>query len=111
MIITRTPGSHHARGGGTDLPSFYEEYGGFHLLDVHQQVEVHHVSTGARSPTVKWSSVQPGGDRDSVDEIKHPLAREVLRLCDIHENIELTSIADMPARSGLGSSGAYLVGC
>jgi D-glycero-alpha-D-manno-heptose-7-phosphate kinase len=47
---------------------------------------------------------------DDIEEIQHPLAREALRLHNVRANIELTSIADMPAKTGLGSSGAYLVG-
>jgi len=110
MIITRTPFRITLGGGGTDLPSFYEEHGGFifamsinkymHLLFLRRPVM-------DRKIYIRYSQVEMV---DTIDEIRHPLAREALRLHGIHDNIELTSIADLPAKSGMGSSGAYLVG-
>lgn len=110
MIITRTPFRITLGGGGTDLPSFYEKHGGnvFTMaVNKYMYVMLNRRSVADRKIVIRYSQVETV---DSVDEIKHPLAREVLRLHGVRENVELTSIADMPARAGLGSSGSYLVG-
>lgn len=110
MIITRTPFRITLGGGGTDLPSFYREHGGYVFtmaINKYMYIMLNRRSVADRKIVVRYSQVETV---DSVDEIKHPLAREALRLHGISENIELTSIADMPARTGLGSSGSYLVG-
>jgi len=64
-------------------------------------------SVADRKIVIRYSQVETV---DSIDEIQHPLAREALRKHNIRENVELTSIADMPAKTGLGSSGSYLAG-
>lgn len=110
MIITRTPFRITLGGGGTDLPSFYEQHGGcvFTMaINKYMYICLNRRSVADRKIVIRYSQVETV---DSVDEINHPLAREALRLHDVRENIELTSIADMPAKTGLGSSGAYLVG-
>lgn len=110
MIITRTPFRITLGGGGTDLPSFYREHGGYVFtmaINKYMYIMLNRRSVADRKIVVRYSQVETV---DTIDEIKHPLAREALRLHNIRENIELTSIADMPARTGLGSSGAYLVG-
>jgi D-glycero-alpha-D-manno-heptose-7-phosphate kinase len=109
MIVTRTPFRITLGGGGTDLPSFYEQHGGFIFAmgidkymyimlnppTVDDRIRLHY----SRSETV-----------DHVDELQHELAREALRLHGIHRKMELSSMADLPDGTGLGSSGAYLVG-
>ncbi|MDA0990065.1 MAG: galactokinase [Verrucomicrobia bacterium] len=110
MIITRTPFRITLGGGGTDLPSFYEDHGGavFSMtINKYMYVFLHRLPITQRRSIIRYSEVEYAS---SIDEIKHPLAREALRLHDVRETIELTSMADMPARTGLGSSGAYLVG-
>jgi D-glycero-alpha-D-manno-heptose-7-phosphate kinase len=110
MIITRTPFRITLGGGGTDLPSFYREHGGFVFtmaINKYMYICLNRRSVADRKIVIRYSQVETV---DGVDEIKHPLAREALRLHGVRENIELTSIADMPGKSGLGSSGAYLVG-
>jgi D-glycero-alpha-D-manno-heptose-7-phosphate kinase len=110
MIITRTPFRITLGGGGTDLPSFYRENGGFVFamsINKYMYLMLNRRSVADRKIVIRYSQVETV---DGVDEIKHPLAREALRLHGVKENIELTSIADMPAKSGLGSSGSYLVG-
>jgi len=110
MIITRTPFRITLGGGGTDLPSFYEQHGGYVFtmaINKYMYIALNRRSVADRKIVIRYSLVETV---DSVDEIKHPLAREALRLHGMKENIELTSIADMPARTGLGSSGSYLVG-
>ncbi len=110
MIITRTPFRITLGGGGTDLPSFYEQHGGYVFtmaINKYMFICLNRRSIADRKIVIRYSQVETV---DSVDEINHPLAREALKLHGIHENIELTSIADMPGKSGLGSSGSYLVG-
>lgn len=110
MIITRTPFRITLGGGGTDLPSFYEENGGYIFamtINKYMYISVHRLPVTERKSIIRYSSVE---NVTGVDEIRHPLAREALRLHNVNEFIELTSQADMPAKTGLGSSGAYLVG-
>ncbi len=110
MIITRTPFRITLGGGGTDLPSFYEQHGGYVFamsIDKYMYLMLNRRSVADRKIIVRYSQVETV---DSIDDIRHPLAREALRLHDLRENIELTSVADMPGKAGLGSSGAYLVG-
>jgi D-glycero-alpha-D-manno-heptose-7-phosphate kinase len=110
MIITQTPFRITLGGGGTDLPSYYRDHGGFVFamsINKYMYVMLNRRSVADRKIVIRYSQVETV---DSIDEIKHPLAREVLRLHGVHDNIELTSVADMPARTGLGSSGSYLVG-
>lgn len=110
MIITRTPFRITLGGGGTDLPSFYEQHGGYVFsmsINKYMYIMLNRRSVADRKMVIRYSQVETV---DSIDEIRHPLAREALRLHDVRENIELTSVADMPGKSGLGSSGAYLAG-
>lgn len=110
MIITRTPFRITLGGGGTDLPSFYETHGGYVFtmaINKYMYIMLNRRSVADRKIVIRYSQVETV---DSIDEIRNPLAREALRLHNLNENIELTSIADMPGKSGLGSSGSYLVG-
>ena len=110
MIITRTPFRITLGGGGTDLPSFYARHGGFIFamcINRHMYIMLNRRSVCDRKIVIRYSQVETV---DSIDEIRHPLAREALRLHGVSANIELTSVADMPAKTGLGSSGAYLAG-
>jgi D-glycero-alpha-D-manno-heptose-7-phosphate kinase len=110
MIITQTPFRITLGGGGTDLPSFYGEHGGLVFsmtINKFMYVLLNRRSVADRKIVIRYSQVETV---DRVEEIKHPLAREALKLHGINENIELTSIADLPARTGMGSSGSYLVG-
>lgn len=110
MIITRTPFRITLGGGGTDLPSYYEEHGGrvFTMaIDKFMFIMLHHLPATERKSIIRYSQVEVVS---SADEIKHPLAREALALHGMRDYIELTSMADMPAKTGLGSSGSYLVG-
>jgi len=110
MIITRTPFRITLGGGGTDLPSFYEDHGGFIFamgINKHMYIFLHRLPVTHRESIIRYSEVE---HVSSPDEIRHPLAREALKLHGIREHVELTSMADLPARTGLGSSGSYLVG-
>lgn len=109
MIITRTPFRVTLGGGGTDLPSYYEKYGGFIFsagLDKYMFINVN------RPPVddlirVKYSISETV---DRLNDVKHDIAREILRFTEFEKGIEVTSIADLPAQSGLGSSSCYAVG-
>jgi D-glycero-alpha-D-manno-heptose-7-phosphate kinase len=110
MIVTRTPFRITLGGGGTDLPSFYEQHGGFVFsmcINKYMHIIIARRSIADRKIIIRYSQVETV---DTIDEIKHPLAREALRLHSFPDAIELTSVADMPAKAGLGSSGSYLVG-
>lgn len=110
MIITQTPFRMSFFGGGTDLPAFYQEHGGAVIsttFDKYCYVNVRHLPrffdystelSYARTERVK-----------SVDEIQHPAIREGMKMLDMHE-IRLTYEADLPARSGLGTSSSFAVG-
>ncbi|MEI6167179.1 MAG: galactokinase [bacterium] len=110
MIITRTPYRITLGGGGTDLPSFYREHGGFVFtmsINKYMYIILQRRSVADRKYFIRYSQVEVA---DSIDEIKHGLVRETLRMHNMTEYMEITSIADLPARTGLGSSGSYLVG-
>lgn len=110
MIISQTPFRITLGGGGTDLPSFYSEHGGFVFamtINKYMYLMLHKLPVTERKSIIRYSQVEAVS---AIDEIKHPLAREALRMHGVEEYIELTSMADMPAKTGLGSSGAYLVG-
>lgn len=110
MIITKTPFRITLGGGGTDLPSFYADHGGFVFamcINKYMYLLMHRLPVTERKTMIRYSQVETV---DSLEEISHPLAREALLMHDIRDYIEVSSIADMPAKTGLGSSGAYLVG-
>lgn len=108
MIITRTPLRISIGGGGTDLPSYYSKHGGFFISAAISQyiyIALHRIFR----PTylVKYSKLE---EVDALDQIQHPIVREAYRLHGIGPGIEMTSQADIPAGTGLGSSGAFNVG-
>jgi D-glycero-alpha-D-manno-heptose-7-phosphate kinase len=109
MILTRTPYRITLGGGGTDLPSFYRENGGFILAVALDKYMFLNVNTPIVDDKirVRYTSSEMV---DHVDEVKHTLAREALRHFGIASGIEIVSIADIPAGTGLGSSSSYLVG-
>ena len=95
-------------GGGTDLPSYYEKYGGFFISGALNKYM--YIAMNKRfEPGLRISYSQTEIE-NSPDSIKHPSVREALRLVGIREGIEIVSIADAPASTGLGSSGSFTVG-
>jgi len=109
MILTRTPFRITLGGGGTDLPSFYREHGGFILavaIDKYMFLNVNSPIVDDKI-RVRYTASEIV---DHVDDVKHTLAREALRRFGITNGIEIVSIADIPAGTGLGSSSSYLVG-
>ena len=108
MIITRTPLRISIGGGGTDLPSYYSRFGGFVLsaaINKHIYVGINETFSGGYF--LKYSSLEHAF---SIDDIRHSLIRETLRMHGVPPPIEVVSMADIPAGTGLGSSGAFTVG-
>jgi len=109
MIITRTPFRISFVGGGTDLPEFYRLEPGAVVstaINKYMYVAVNQRFTDA----IRVSYYTKTEIVDSVDEIRHPLVREALKLVGITKGIEIASIADVHAGAGLGSSGSFTVG-
>ncbi len=110
MIITKTPFRMSFFGGGTDMESFFREYGGAVLstsFDKYCYVTVRHLPRFFDYSTeLAYSKIERVTD---VEDIKHPAVRNAMKMLDMHE-IRLTYEADLPARSGLGTSSSFAVG-
>jgi D-glycero-alpha-D-manno-heptose-7-phosphate kinase len=106
MIIVRSPLRISLGGGGTDLPSYYRRHGGFLVaaaVDKYVYITLH--QTFVPDLIVKYSKLERVA---RAADLEHPILREALRLLDIEGGyLELTSMADIPAGTGLGSSGAF----
>jgi D-glycero-alpha-D-manno-heptose-7-phosphate kinase len=106
MIITRSPLRISIGGGGTDLASYYREHGGFLVamaISKHVYISLHRrFDSGA---LLRYSQIE---HVEAYDEICHPIIRECLRVTKTRTpNLEITSMADVPAGTGLGSSGSF----
>jgi len=106
MIITRSPLRVSLGGGGTDLPSYYKEHGGFLVagaLDKYVYLTLHR--TFVPDLIVKYSKLE----RVPVaTQLEHPIIREAFALLGMDgRSLELTSMADIPGGTGLGSSGSF----
>lgn len=109
MIITRTPFRVSFVGGGSDLPSFYHKHGGAVLsttINKYMHVSVHPYFNRSMF-SLKYSKNELV---DSVNSINHPIIKETLNHLDIKSGIEVTTTADIPSGTGLGSSSAFTVG-
>ena len=109
MIVTRTPFRVTLGGGGTDLPSYYMQHGGFIFamgLDKYMYVVVNRPMVG-HHVRLHYSHAEVV---EHVSQLKHELAREAMKSHGIENTFEVASIADLPAGTGLGSSSCYLVG-
>lgn len=111
MILSRTPFRLPLGGGGTDLPSYYHKYEGYLITAAINKYMYLSINTPAVVDTIKinYSKVEIV-DRDKMHTIKHDIVREVLRFLKVHEAIEINSMADLSAGTGLGSSSSYTVG-
>jgi D-glycero-alpha-D-manno-heptose-7-phosphate kinase len=109
MIISKTPLRMSFVGGGSDLPVFYREFGGAVVSTaINKFVYVTVNKKFDEQIRVSYSRTE---EAKSVEKIKHPLARESMKLLGIKGGIEITSIADIPAKgTGLGSSSSFTVG-
>jgi D-glycero-alpha-D-manno-heptose-7-phosphate kinase len=108
LIVSRTPFRLSLGGGGTDLPAYYTKHGGFFISGAVDKY-MHIVLNNRFEPGIRLSYSQTE-IVDSVDSIRHPLVREALRLLDLRDRLEIVSLADVPAATGLGSSGSFTVG-
>lgn len=106
MIITRSPLRITLGGGGTDLPSYYERFGGFLIAAaIDRYVYVTVMRPFTEGIFLKYSKLE---HVDKVDDVEHPIIREGLRLMNLRTpQIEITTLADIPAGTGLGSSGSF----
>jgi len=106
MIITRSPLRITLGGGGTDLPSYYQQHGGFLIAAaIDKYVYVTAMRPFTPGIFLKYSKLE---HVDRIDEVQHPIIREVLRQLNFRTpQIEITTLADIPSGTGLGSSGSF----
>lgn len=106
MIITRSPLRVSLGGGGTDLPSYSRKHGGFLIagaIDKYVYITIH--KRFVDGFLLKYSQLE---EAKSIEDIHHPIIREAMRLAGVETyNLEITSTADIPAGTGLGSSGSF----
>jgi D-glycero-alpha-D-manno-heptose-7-phosphate kinase len=106
MIIARSPLRISLGGGGTDLPSYYKQFGGVLIaaaIDKYVYVTVNRPFSNGIS--LKYSTIE---NVNEIEEITHPIIREALKILNLGTpQIEISSIADIPAGTGLGSSGSF----
>lgn len=111
MIISKTPLRISFFGGGTDYPDYYKQFGGAVLstsIDKYVYINLNKLSLISEHKfKATYSKVE---HCQSIDEIIHPSIRECLRFSNIKEGIEIHTISDLPAKTGLGSSSSFTVG-
>lgn len=111
MIISRTPFRISFFGGGTDFPGYYHEHGGAVLcstIDKYCYLLVHRLG-----PFFKYKYRANYAETESVQhpsEFQHPLVRECMALQEMECGLEIAHVADLPGRTGLGSSSSFSVG-
>jgi len=108
MIISKTPLRISIGGGGTDLPFYYEKKDGF-VISAAIQKHVYVLIANRYEKSLRASYAETE-ICEKIDDIKHPIIREGLRISNLQSNVEIISFADMGAQSGLGSSGSFTVG-
>ena len=107
VIYSRAPLRVSLGGGGTDLPSYFAEHGGFLVAGaINKYVYLLTHTVFQRRWRLKYSEME---EVATIDEIRHPILRETLRRHWRGEPLEIASVADVPAGTGMGSSGAYTV--
>ena len=106
MIITRSPLRISLGGGGTDLPSYYRKHGGFVLSAAINRYVYITINEAFRPRIIlKYSKLE---DVERWEDIQHPIIREALKLTGIMgPYLEIVSLSDIPAGTGLGSSGSF----
>jgi D-glycero-alpha-D-manno-heptose-7-phosphate kinase len=107
MIISRAPVRFSLGGGGTDIPAYYEQFGGYLVAAAVDKYV--YVSANKRFYDDIRLSYSKTEIAASVDKIEHRIFREALTMTGVTNGIELTSVADVPANSGLGSSSTFTV--
>jgi D-glycero-alpha-D-manno-heptose-7-phosphate kinase len=112
MIISRTPFRISLFGGGSDYPEWYKKNGGAVLSTTINHYC--HISVRYLPPffehkhRIVWSQIE---NVRSIDQIQHPIIRACLQHLDVQDGVEIHHDGDLPARSGLGASSAFTVGC
>lgn len=107
MIISRAPARLSMGGGGTDLPSYYERYGGFLMAaSINKYVFVMANKRFYESIRLSYSETEIV---DRLDDIRHNIFRETMKYVGVDGGIELVSVADLPAKCGLGTSSVFTV--
>lgn len=109
MILTRSPLRISLGGGGTDLSSYYERFEGFLIAGaINKYVYVNVTRPFSEGVVLKYSKVEYV---HKVDDVQHPIIRESLKLLNLATpQIEISTIADIPSGTGLGSSGSFTTG-
>jgi D-glycero-alpha-D-manno-heptose-7-phosphate kinase len=108
MIITRTPLRITLGGGGTDLPSYYERFGGVVVsAAISKHIYISSNATFTHDYSLKYSALERV---ERAADIEHPIMREALLAHGIEPSVEIASMADIGAGTGLGSSGSFTVG-
>jgi D-glycero-alpha-D-manno-heptose-7-phosphate kinase len=106
MIITRSPLRITLGGGGTDLPSYYRRHSGFLIaaaIDKFVYITLH--QTFQKGLIIKYSKME---QVEQIEQVQHPIIRESLKFMEVADpRLEITSMADIPAGTGLGSSGSF----
>ncbi len=109
MLIVRSPLRISLGGGGTDLPSYYRKSGGYLIASaINKYVYTTIIKPFQKGIYLKYSDIEKVQDSSMI---KHKIFREILMMkgCDTSQQIEITTLADIPAGTGLGSSGAFTV--
>lgn len=106
MIIARSPLRISLGGGGTDVPSYYENHEGYLIAaSINKYVYVNLMRPFTEGIYLKYSEIE---HVKSISEIRHPIIREALKILNLRTpQIEITTLADIPAGTGLGSSGSF----
>lgn len=105
MIITRSPLRITLGGGGTDLPSYYNKNEGFVLsAAIDKYVYVSIMKPFTKGIFLKYSKIEIV---KNILEVEHPIIREALKLLNFEPQVEITTLADIPSGTGLGSSGSF----
>ena len=108
MIVARAPLRIPLGGGGTDLPSYYSDYGGFVLsaaINKYVYISINRPQVDDLI-RVKYSKSETV---ETLNEVQHELVREAMRLTGVERGLEIVAMADVPAGTGMGSSGSFLV--
>lgn len=106
MIITRSPLRISLGGGGTDIPSYYEDHEGYLIAAaINKYVYVSTIRPFKEGVLLKYAQIE---NVERIDQIQHPIIRETLKILELETpQIEITTLADIPAGTGLGSSGSF----
>lgn len=108
MIISQTPYRVSFAGGGTDLPAFYrQEYGAVLSMAIDKHMYVTVSPRFEKTTRVAYTKVEIA---ESVNDIQHEIAREALKLTGLGRHLEITTVGDVPAGTGMGSSSSLTVG-